>query len=335
MPKILFFGEALMRLSPQDKTHLSNAETCQLFFGGTEVNVARALEGMGQETRLLTCLPNTRLGQNLLTFLEQNKIDTQFIQKSGERLGLYFLENAFGCRQAFLDYDRKHSSIHNLCYDKIDLDALFDDVSLFHFSGITLSLSKDIQKISHLLLEEAQKRGIKISFDLNYRRSLLAADQAKKLFSEFASYADICFGIEPLMANASDLTFFKREQACEDDIESRMLALMETFHFEALFHTHRHLDSFGRNHYKAYMLSVHDGFITSQTITTPVLERVGSGDAFVAGALYQLLQTADAKRTVDFAVASASLKCTLKGDNMFESPNTISKVLNLAQDIIR
>ncbi|MDU5408071.1 MAG: PfkB family carbohydrate kinase, partial [Streptococcus agalactiae] len=164
---------------------------------------------------------------------------------------------------------------------------------------------------------------------------LISPKNAKILFSQFATFADICFGIEPLMVDSQDTTFFNRDEATIEDIKERMISLINHFDFQVIFHTKRLQDEWGRNHYQAYIANRKQEFVTSKEITTAVNQRIGSGDAFVAGALYQLLQHSDSKTVIDFAVASASLKCALEGDNMFETVTAVNKVLNQSKDIIR
>lgn len=335
MPKILFFGEPLIRISPENTSHFSNACQSQLFYGGSEINIARALQGFGQATSIATALPNSTLGDTFCQFLQENHIDTSHIQRLGKRIGLYYLENSFGCRQGEVNYDRENSSLHDFSIDQIDFETFFKDVTLFHFSGITLTLSQSIREMLKTLIIEAKKREILISFDLNFRSHLIAPTKAKLLFSKFAEYADICFGIEPLMLNNDDTLFFDRETATTQDIETRMMQLIKHFRLGKIFHTTRSQDEWGRNHYQAYLATNQNEFIASQTVKTKVNQRVGSGDAFVAGVLYQLLQAADPIDMINFGVASASLKCTLEGDNMFEPVYRVHRVLNQATDIIR
>ena len=112
-----------------------------------------------------------------------------------------------------------------------------------------------------------------------------------------------------------------------------MRHLKEIYSFKAIFHTFRSTDAQDKNVYQAYALS--DTFEQSVQLKTAVYQRVGSGDAFVSGALYQLLMQASLKDTLDFAVASATMKCTLAGDSMSKSATAIEKLLTTTKDIIR
>lgn len=118
-------------------------------------------------------------------------------------------------------------------------------------------------------------------------------------------------------------------------LKKRMNDLMDRYDFKAIFHTNRCSDHFGQNVYQAYLLNKDKQFYMSKELKTPVLQRIGSGDAFVAGALYQIFNNANYQNIVDFAVASGTYKCVVEGDNMFESVGTITSVLNQFEDIKR
>lgn len=333
MTKLLFFGEPLIRITPTDCRKIENQVKCEVFYGGSEINIARTLSGMNLSTRLITALPQNAMGDSFIHYLNSSGIETDCICRKGERIGLYYSENGFGVRSSQVYYDRANTSIGEIDLSQIEMDALFKDISHFHFSGITVAISPHVRDILHLLLEEAKNRQITISTDLNLRTKMISVNDAKKEFSIYAKYADICFGIDPIMINETDIKMFNREEATVEEIESRMRDLQHVYGFKAIFHTQRSVDSHQINHYKAYGLI--DSFETSIEMTTPILERIGSGDAFVSGALYQLIHQAPLKEVLNFAVASGTLKCTIQGDSMFEPASTIYQLINSSKEIIR
>lgn len=333
MTKLLLFGEPLIRITPLDYAEVGDGVPAATYFGGSEVNVACQLQSLGISTKMLTALPSNEIGDRFLTFLQGKLIDTTSIYRVGSRIGVYYLENGFGCRQSEVFYDRTHTSMMDLTAEMLDMDAVFQDVTHFHFSGITVAVGATVRSLLLVLLQEAQKRGIRISMDLNLRTKMISISDAKTEFSRFAQYADDCFGIDPLMVDSQDTGMFPRESATTDDVKERMQALKQAYSFKTIFHTLRSTDDNGRNVYQAYALG--DTFEQSVTLRTPVLQRVGSGDAFVAGALYQLVQEHPLQEVLNFAVASATLKCTVQGDSMNKSAADIQQLLTKAQDIIR
>ena len=333
MTKILLFGEPLIRISPLDATSIGDHVASSTYFGGSEINIACNLQALGISTKVFTALPANEIGDRFLTFLKQHQIDTSSICRLGDRIGLYYLENGFGCRQSEVFYDRKHTSISQIRPNMLDMDSLFQGISHFHFSGITIAIGQEVRAILLLLLEEAKRRGIVVSMDLNLRTKMISALEAKYEFSKFARFTDYCFGIDPLMIDDQNLEMFPRDSASLEKVENRMRLLKEAYGFKAIFHTLRSSDEQDKNVYQAYALE--EQFEESVQLKTAVYQRIGSGDAFISGALYQLLHHSSLKTTIDFAVASATLKCTLPGDHLSTSATSIENLLANAQDIIR
>lgn len=333
MKKILLFGEPLIRITPLNNQKIGDNCQASMFYGGSEINIARTLAGFNQDSKIFTALPNNEIGKSFLKFFNNNQIDTSNICLKGKRIGLYYLENGYGIRNSEVYYDRQYTSIDEINEADLDIDNIFKDISHFHFSGITVAISSKVRNILQILLEEAKKRNIIISMDLNLRTKMISVSDAKKEFSYFAKYADYCFGIEPLMINDQDLSMFNRNKATQETIKARMEALKEVFGFRAIFHTVRNVDENNVNKYQCYCLS--DQFYKSITLKTPLLERVGSGDAFVAGALYQIINNASWQETIDFAVASGTLKCTIPGDSMYENTSKVKALLQINLEISR
>ena len=333
MTKILLFGEPLIRISPLDATSIGDHVASSTYFGGSEINIACNLQALGISTKVFTALPANEIGDRFITFLKQHQIDTSSIYRLGDRIGLYYLENGFGCRQSEVFYDRKHTSISQIRPNMLDMDSLFQGISHFHFSGITVAIGQEVRTLLLLLLEEAKRRGIIVSMDLNLRTKMISVLEAKYEFSKFARFADYCFGIDPLMIDDQNLEMFPRDRASLKEVENRMQLLKKTYGFKAIFHTLRSSDEQDKNVYQAYALE--ERFEESVQLKTAVYQRIGSGDAFISGALYQLLHHSSLKTTIDFAVASATLKCTLPGDHLSTSATSIENLLANAQDIIR
>lgn len=333
MTKILLFGEPLIRISPLDATSIGDHVASSTYFGGSEINIACNLQALGISTKVFTALPANEIGDRFLTFLKQHQIDTSSICRLGDRIGLYYLENGFGCRQSEVFYDRKHTSISQIRPNMLDMDSLFQGISHFHFSGITVAIGQEVRAILLLLLEETKRRGIVVSMDLNLRTKMISVLEAKYKFSKFARFTDYCFGIDPLMIDDQNLEMFPRDSASLEEVENRMRLLKEAYGFKAIFHTLRSSDEQDKNVYQAYALE--ERFEESVQLKTAVYQRIGSGDAFISGALYQLLHHSSLKTTIDFAVASATLKCTLPGDHLSTSATSIENLLANAQDIIR
>lgn len=333
MKKILFFGEPLIRITPSNFQEIDDKVSANIYYGGSEINIAKNLRGFQIDTKVFTGLPDNEVGNKFQTYLNKYDIDTSSILQVGNRIGLYYLEEGIGCKTSEVYYDRQQTSINDIDLSQIDMEKLFENITHFHFSGITIAISKNVRNILLILLKEAKKRNVIISIDLNLRTKMISILDAKKEFSKFAYYADYCFGIDPIMADNQNFEMFDRYNATEEDIYKRMKLLKDKYSFKGIFHTIRNTDENGNNIYQCYALS--DTFETSIQLKTSVLQRIGSGDAFVAGALYKIIMGAPLKEIIDFAVASGTYKCCIDGDNMYVSPSKINKLLQYNKDILR
>lgn len=333
MKKILFFGEPLIRITPSLQNRIGNDVHCTMYYGGSEVNIARTMQGFGIPTRFFGALPKDPIGDSFIEFFNTNGIEHDLICRKGNRVGLYYLENGYGIRNSEVYYDRKNTSIQEVNFLAIKMNDLFKDITHFHFSGITVAISSEVRNTLHILLKEAKQRNITISMDLNLRTKMISIEDAKIKFSNFAKYADYCFGIDPIMLDKTDTSMFDRDHATKEQIHQRMLSLQKKYGFKGIFHTLRTVDENQNNVYKCYGLDTK--LYQSITLITPILERVGSGDAFVAGALYKIINNASMQEVINFAVASGTLKCTMYGDSMRVSPVQVEKLLNQSKEIVR
>ncbi|MDR2091194.1 MAG: sugar kinase [Clostridiales bacterium] len=213
MSKIITFGEIMMRLQPEGFKRFFQAEKYEICFGGGEANVAASLAGFGADAAFLTKLPENELGGACLSDLKKRGIETRFILRGGERLGLYFCEKGASQRPSRIIYDRKNSSINEIDADEIDAEKLFCGAEWFHFSGITAALSDRVLNVLKFLLKEAKKRGVIISCDLNYRKKLWSIARAGEVMAELTGLSDVLISNEEECKDVFGLT------ACGADIK--------------------------------------------------------------------------------------------------------------------
>lgn len=326
MGKFLSIGEILIRFTPKAFDVYSNNNELEYFFGGSEANIASTLSSWNVESSILSALPDNTLSKNIKRYFRGLGVDVSNIATKGNKIGFYFLERSSGVRNSSVIYDRKHSSFSELNIEDINISKILEGVTWLHFSGITLAVGENSRTLVKEIVKEAKKRNIFISIDLNFRSKMCSAIDAKKYMTELAPYADMCFGIEPIMVSEKDTEMFDRENSSKEDIFARMKELKNEFGFKYIFHTERITDKEDNNTYYAYGLG--ENFKESIKSTTRMIERVGSGDAFVAGVIYSLMKKETLKEALDFGVASATLKCTIKGDSMLVEPRDVEKIIS-------
>ena len=316
MSTVVTFGEIMLRLAPEGYMRFLQADTFGASYSGSEANVAVSLANFGIDTAFVTCLPENEIGQCAVNYLRRFGVNTNFITRSEKgRTGLYFLEKGAGTRASKVIYDRAGSAVSLSTPEDYDWDSIFEGCKIFMLSGITPALSQALSEICLQACQIAQKKGITVVFDLNYRKKLWTAEAAGKVMGEICRYVDICitneedasllFGINMPQKDFSSLNLdVYREVAGE---------LAARFGFKKVCITLRESKSASLNGWAGLMLS-DDGFTQSKKYEINIVDRVGAGDAFTAGIIYGELKKMTCQCQLDFAVVAGCLKHTIEGD---------------------
>src|SRR5690606_4780639 len=139
-------------------------------YGGGEANVAASLCNYGLNGVFVSKVPDNAIGQSAINHLRRYGVETQFIARGGDRLGIYFLETGASMRASQVIYDRDNTSISEAEISDFDFDKIFEGADWFHTTGITPALSDKAGALTEAALKAALERGITTSIDLNYRK---------------------------------------------------------------------------------------------------------------------------------------------------------------------
>ncbi len=311
------FGEIMLRLAPFHKERLIQAKTLQATYGGGEANVAVSLALLGNEVRFVTRLPDNPLGDAALNHLRSFGVDVSFVARGGERLGIYFLEHGASIRPSKVVYDRAHSAITQATLETFDWEAIFKNAHWFHITGITPALGPQLAEISLKAVKTAQKMGLTVSCDLNYRKKLWSRERAKQVMSELVQFVDVIianeedaadvFGIE---AETTDVT---SGQLDVEHYKSVARQLMDLSQAKQVAITLRESLSASDNNWSAMLFDGQE-FYVSRKYHLHLVDRVGGGDSFGAGLIHGLSKFKNPKQALEFAVAASALKQTIPGD---------------------
>jgi len=323
-PKVITLGDIMMRLSPPGHQRLGQARTFEINYGGSEANVSVALAQWGVASAHVTKLPAHELGANVIQHLRASGVDTDHIALGGERLGLYFLEHGANQRSSKVVYDRFHSSFAEAQPGDFNWSAIFQDAQLFHWGGITPALSSNAAAICFAAVREARKLGLTISADINYRRNLWnygknAVDVMPSLIAE----SDIVLGGLTDFDNCMGIQANDFSVACEQ-VQKKFPSV------KIIINTER--ESLNTTHNRLHGL-LWDGKAlhrSKQYDVYPVIDRVGSGDAFMAGYIFCALAGWPLQERVEFATAACVLKHTVPGD---VNQASVEEVTMLMKDI--
>ena len=142
MSKVLTFGEIMLRLAPPGFLRFSQTNSFDVIYGGGESNVAVSLANYGVPVRFVTRVPNNEIGECALMEMRKRGVETDFMIRGGDRLGIYFLETGAVSRGSKVVYDRAHSAMSEIEPGMVDWDKAFEGVEWFHWTGITPAISQ-------------------------------------------------------------------------------------------------------------------------------------------------------------------------------------------------
>ena len=196
MAKIVTMGEIMLRLSTPGNEKFIQADEFDINYGGSEANVAVSLANYGYDTEYVSAIPDNPIGDCAVAALRKYNVGTKYISRSGDRLGIYYLEPGSSVRPSNIVYDRAGSSIACATADLFDFDAIFADADWFHFTGITPALSDSAAALTEAALKAARAHGVTVSVDLNFRKKLWSQEKAREVMTNLMQYVDVCIGNE-------------------------------------------------------------------------------------------------------------------------------------------
>lgn len=334
---IVTFGESLLRLAPPDHLRLSQATSFELVYGGAEANVAVSLAMLGLPVQYVTRLPGNDLGSACLQSLRQHGVGTRFVQTGGERLGIYFLERGSGQRPSQVIYDRAYSSFASLDEGMIDWQPVFANARWFHWSGINPAVSAGAARATAEALAAARAAGLVISCDLNYRHQLWQwGAPPAAVMSHLVRQCDV------LAANSAslmlDLPHLPPGRTPHEALEACSQLSAHFPNLKQIAMTCREPVSAGEQRLTAILWQQGQHAVSPPFSLTETVDRVGAGDALMAGLIYGLLTfPGDPQRSVSFAAAAAALKHTIAGDANLASVAEVERLLQPGKgfDILR
>ncbi len=320
--KIVAFGELLLRLDPIGNERVVQADTFKARYTGAEANVAASLACFGAEGYVVSKIPGHEIGQACLNYLRRYGINTDYIVRGGNRLGILYVETGASQRAVKVIYDREHSSIRDVRRDEFDWPKILDGKHWFHFSGTAPALGPNVLEVLQEGLRAAKKMGVTTSCDCNYRSKLWSLEEAGRVLTSLTEDVDVFIGG---VEDAERLFGVKRSGRGdkETDVASQM---RDKFGFDCVAMTLRRGESASSTHY-AGLLCTADGCHFSRDYEIQVVDRVGAGDAFSAGIIFGIVTGKSASDTVEFAAASACLKHSIPGDFNLVSEEEVNQLV--------
>ena len=335
MASVACFGELLLRLTAPGRELLLQRPHLDVHVGGAEANVAVGLASLGHAAKVVSIVPDNALGHAAIGYLRRHGVDTSSVAAAPGRMGLYFLAQGAGLRASEIVYDREASSFANASAEGFDWDALLEGVDLLHMSGITPALGPRSAEAAVAAAQAAERLGVAISFDGNYRAQLWERwdSEPREILTRLVEKAEIMFG------NHRDISLLLGRNFSGDGPDRRREAAQAAFgafpKLRLIASTARHIDDADRHRISARVDTPEGSAQTEEVVVAGIIDRIGAGDAFATGILHGLRSGRDLDWTVRAGLAVTALKHSLVGDASLFGPRDIEAFMSGELDVRR
>ena len=317
---LIGLGEVMLRLSPPNKEKISQSETFEKNAGGSELNVVSGAAMLGIRSAIVTKLPENKMGHFIRNKIRYGNVSDDYIiydHSPQKRLGVYYYESGAYPRKSSVIYDRANSSFCSLSLDELPED-IYAKTKIFHISSITLALDPSLKETAIEMIHKFHEAGAYISFDVNYRASLWSEEEAKKTVEAIFPYVDFLFVSEETSRRMLQRTG-TLEEIMKGYADTYGCTRIATTRREAVSPTHHNFNS------KIYM---NGNFYEEEPYNNiEVIDRIGSGDAYLAGVLYGLIKFGTPERAIEIGNALSAVKNTVAGDMSASSIEEIESVI--------
>lgn len=334
--KVLCFGEILIRFSPDadgDWLKKSNVFACP---AGSEANVAANLARWNQPSAYLTAMPQNFVSHHVINYLSDINVDVSNILFTGDRVGIYYLPKGKDVKSAGLIYDRAGSAFSTLQAGMINWNSIFEGVEWLHFSAITPALSYNLVAVLKEAFEIASAKNIPISVDLNFRSLLWKyGKKPSDVMPELIQYCDMVMGniwaASNLLGVVIDETKINIHATKEDYLDQALQTskvITERFpKVKAVANTFRFDNGTRGIKYYGTLYSDEKLLVSKEHNAEQIVDKVGSGDCFMAGLIYGMVNQFSKQQTLDYATAAAFTKLFVETDITKKSADEIKNFI--------
>lgn len=306
----------MLRMSAPGRELLLQHPQLAVHAGGAEANVGVSLAHLGHAVAVVSTVPANPLGEYAVGELRRHGVDTTAVRRTEGRMGLYFLTTGAVQRASEVVYDRADSAFANSSAADYDWDTLLAGADWLHLSGVSPALNPAMAQATLAAARAARARGVKVSFDGNFRPSLWARWQgdAPGILRELFACAELVF------ADYRDIGVVLGGDFKQGDVRERVdAAAAQAFaafpRLQWMACTQRTPHSVD-NHALGAMLVGRDGTraVAPTREMLGIVDRIGGGDAFAAGILHGMMRGFAPDAIVRFGLAAGCLKHSIPGD---------------------
>lgn len=303
------FGEALLRLEVPGRERLERASSLAVAAGGPELNVAAGLVALGVPATWVSTLPDVPTARIITRAAAAAGVDLSRLRwaPTGQgRVGISFVEHAPLPRPSRLLYDAGGTAMAKLRPAAFDWPTILDGALVFHLSGATLALAAGVCAEAMEAVQVARRLGVLVSFDLVYRDDQWGEAEARQAFMRIVPEVDVLFASRGTLG-----TFF----GIEGTYETVLQQAVEKLGVAAATVSRRRAKGSRRMTVESMAMGKNGTFAVSGRMDVEVANRLGGGDAFIAGFLAAYLDNPTGlTHAVAIGAAASVLTLTMPGE---------------------
>ncbi len=336
---VVTFGEAMIRLTASNHMRLEQANRLDVSVGGAEWNVSVNISRLGLRSAWVSRLVDVWSGRLIVNTARSHGVDTSFVvwdkfDGIGRiRNGFYHLEVGAGPRASAVFYDRGYSAVSMMKADMIDWNDLFSRAKWLHISGITPALSDLLAETVITVFKIACEKGVRTSYDLNYRGKLWTPAQAQKVNKKIVPFVEVLIGNEEDFEKSLGI---KAEGTNEDytelDPESYKQVVLQVKsaypNVKMIGTTLRNAKTGLINDWRVLLYDGKEFHLSRIYENLELVDRVGGGDSFSSAVIYGVLSGWEGKKICDFAGAYSALAHTFPGDINWATREEAEKIIS-------
>lgn len=353
MSRIVAFGEIMARFSAPGYARWAQCMPgeVKVLFAGAEASVAMSIAQLGGQASFVTALPDHAIADACVATLRGVGVGTeQIVRTDAGRLGLYFLEAGVNQRPSQVIYDREGSALAITPPHAYDWDAIFAGATWLVISGITPAVSRNAAEVTQRALREASQRGVRVLLDLNYRGKLWRWDPAfaprelaMRTLAGLLPAVDLFVAgsdeIEELLGDPQAQIAERAGTPPQLRLATAAQRLAQRYpRLSGVASTLRHSRSASAQELGGMYFDTSVGEVVTAPLVDgelrpyrvdPIVDRIGTGDAFTAGLLHALTtpELSAPQTAIAFAAAAFCLSHSIEGDFNYSSRAEIEALM--------
>lgn len=283
---VLVLGEVMRVLVAEPGDAVDRAERFRSTIGGAEGNVAAALARQGVPARWVGRVGDDDAGRYVLRRMRAEGVDVVDVTLEESSFTGLLIRNTSAHGAISVTYHRAGSAGSLVSATDVARAWERQRPALVHVTGITAMLSHDALGAVVALLDRAAADDVPVSFDVNLRLRLAAADRWRAVLPALVSRARIVF------AGDGEIDVLAPGRTQAEVVREWLAGAAEVVIVKNGDHTCTAFTAGGE--------------LTRPSLVRAVIDPVGAGDALVAGFLGAYLAGADPDGCLTRGAASAA-----------------------------